>query len=168
MVEGSNLDGTDWEILQLLSEDARLPTTTIARKLGISREVAKNRMKQLSMQGVIKSFLVYPDAAKLGYPLWGYMHIRFKDITAKREKELIEFARQEPLVPFAYSNMGSWDFGVEFMARDPRHFYELQRRFMDKFSDIIKDYETGSFMDVYKMNYVPQGRILKAKAQPHP
>ena len=165
MVEKPDIDEVDWAILGLLAENARMPVSTIAKNLRISREVAKYRLKKLVMDGSIKAFVTWPDLTKIGYPIYGYMHIRFKDLTTKREKEFIDYVKADHNIPFACSNLGSWDFAVEFLAQTPRHFYDLQRKVMEKFSDIVKDYETGSFMEIHKMNYVPKPTALKIRIQ---
>ncbi len=149
------LDKTDWKILETIRQDGRMPVSMISRKTGLSRDVVKYRLQQLTKRGVIKGFYTVLNLPSVGLTVWGYMHISFKDLTAKREKELIDYAKAHPNILFAYSNLGSWDFGIEFCARDPKHFYELQKELKEKFSDIIKDSETGSFLEMHKMNYVP-------------
>ncbi len=149
------LDDNDWKILKLLEEDARMSISKMARRLNSSREVVKYRLKKLVEDKVILSFLVMPNLPKLGYSVWGYMHIRFTNLTPKKEQEFINYVRGNENIIFAHSVLGAWDFGMEFFARDPKHFFSLQKEVKEKFSGIIKDCETGSFVDVYKTVYVP-------------
>ncbi|MFH0713606.1 MAG: Lrp/AsnC family transcriptional regulator [Candidatus Micrarchaeota archaeon] len=149
------LDKIDWKILKAIKHDARLPASVISRKTGLSRDVVTYRIEQLTKKGVIKGFYTVLNLPSIGLDVWGYLHIRFKDLTTKRETELIEYTEEHPNILFAYSNLGSWDFGVEFCADNPKHFYELQKELKEKFSDIIKDSETGSFLEIHKMDYAP-------------
>ncbi|MDP3742392.1 MAG: Lrp/AsnC family transcriptional regulator [Candidatus Micrarchaeota archaeon] len=149
------LDEVDWKILEAIKLKARLPVSGISRKTGLSRDVVKYRLQQLVKKGVINGFYTMLNLPSVGLGVWGYLHISFKDLTSKREEELIEFVKEHPNVLFAYSNLGSWDFGIEYCARDPKHFYELQKELKEKFSDIIKDSETGSYLEIHKMCYVP-------------
>ena len=151
----ADLDERDWEIMHLVAEDARMPASRIARKLGCSREVVKYRLNKLVREGVVQ-FITWTNPPKLGYTVWGYMHISFKDMTPVREKEFIAFVKNHPYVSFAHSSLGTYDFGIEFFAHDLGHFYNMQKELKEKFADIIKDYESGSFIDVYKVLYVPR------------
>jgi len=152
----AKLDEKDWQILELLADDARMPVSRIARKLGFTREVVKYRIGRLLKEKVVLSFIAWTNPPKMGFTVWGYMAISFKDLSPEREKEFIEYVMNHPYVSFAYSALGRYDFGVEFFARDSGHFYDLQKEIKEKFANIIKDYETGSFIDVYKVMYVPR------------
>ena len=153
--EKAKLDDTDWKLLELLQEDARMSVSKMARTLQLSRDVVKYRLKRLVSEKVILQFMVMPSLPKLGYTVWGYLHIRFTNLTPKKEQDFINYVRGNPNVIFAHSVLGAWDFGIEFFAKDPGHFFKLQKEVKEKFSEIIKDSETGSFVDVYKTVYVP-------------
>lgn len=153
----AELDEKDWAILRLLAQNARMPVSSIARKLGLKRELVKYRISNLIREGIITSFVTIVDLPKLGYTTWGYMYITFKDLTAEKQREFVEYVRKSPNILFAHSTLGAWDFGLEFFARDPGHFYDLQMELKEKFAGIIKDYESGSFIDIYKLTYVPEG-----------
>lgn len=150
------LDSTDWEILRAISHNARMPISQIARKTGLKRETVKYRLGKLISSGVIKHFLTYLDLPKIGYPVWGFMHISFKDLDSKSEKEFSDYVKNNPHIIFAYHSLGEWDFGIEFFAKDPQQLYEIQRELKSKFSKIIKEVKTGSIIKVSKINYVPQ------------
>ncbi|MBI4361019.1 Lrp/AsnC family transcriptional regulator [Candidatus Micrarchaeota archaeon] len=151
----ADLDETDWKILKLLEEDARMSISRMARRLNLSRDKVKYRLKRLVSEKIVLSFMVMTNLPKLGYTVWGYMHVRFANLTRKREQDFINHVRSHPNILFAHSTLGAWDFGVEFFAKDPGHFFQLQKDLKETFSDIIKDAETGSFVDVYKTLYVP-------------
>jgi Lrp/AsnC family transcriptional regulator for asnA, asnC and gidA len=60
-------DSTDWEIIALLNEDWRMPSSEIARRLGtISARTVTNRIKLLTKQVIIHiSAIIRPS--KVGY-----------------------------------------------------------------------------------------------------
>ena len=149
------VDGVDWKILHLISHDARLPVSSIARQLGLKRETVKYRINKLVSKGVIKHFLTYLDLPKIGYPVWGFMHISFKDLNKESEKEFDNFVKKNSNIIFSYRSLGEWDHAIEFFAKTPQHLYEIQREIKSKFSKIIKDVNTGTIIEVTKINYVP-------------
>jgi DNA-binding Lrp family transcriptional regulator len=52
------LDETDRRLLELLAEDARLPLTGLARRLGIARSTVQVRLARLEARGVIAGYTV--------------------------------------------------------------------------------------------------------------
>lgn len=160
----ADLDETDWRILDLISQNARLPVSKIARQLGLTREIVNYRIRKMIDEDVIVAFLTVANFPRTGYDIWGYMNLTFKDRTPEREREFIDFVRKMPYVVFAHTTLGSWNFGLEFFAKDVGHFFDLQNEITNRFSDIIKDAETGVYVDVYRMTYTPPKElVVKAK-----
>ncbi len=155
------LDEKDWKILELLATNARLSIAKLSQYTQTSRSIIKYRLKRMIAEKTISSFLTFVNLPKLGYTTWGFMHIRFHNLSPKREGEFIHFIRNNQNIIFAHSTLGAWDFGIEFCARDPQHFFELQKELKQKFSDIIKDSETGSLVEIYKTAYVPPSPFSK-------
>lgn len=53
-----NLSAKDRELLDLLSEDARAPVASLAKKLGLSRTTVQTRLHRLESMGVIAGYNV--------------------------------------------------------------------------------------------------------------
>jgi len=58
-----HLDALDRALLELLGADARLPTATIARRLGLSRTTVQSRILRLEKGGVILGYTTRLGAA---------------------------------------------------------------------------------------------------------
>ncbi len=54
------IDALDRSLLDLLSEDARLPTAAIARRLGLSRTTVQSRIGRLERGGAILGYTIRP------------------------------------------------------------------------------------------------------------
>src|SRR4051794_29400452 len=52
------LDDRDRELLALLAEDARMPLTGLARRLGVARSTVQQRLARLEADGVIAGYSV--------------------------------------------------------------------------------------------------------------
>lgn len=62
MTTTSELDPTDRELLALLRENARAPTTELARRLGLSRTTVQSRIDRLEQKRVLLGYtVVVPD-----------------------------------------------------------------------------------------------------------
>ena len=48
------LDSKDWKILAELDKNSRIFDTTLAKKIRVSREIVKYRIKKLRSEGVIR------------------------------------------------------------------------------------------------------------------
>ncbi|MGB9708842.1 AsnC family transcriptional regulator [Infirmifilum uzonense] len=61
------MDEKDITILRLLIENARLPLTKIAEKVGITDVAVKKRIKKLEKDGIIKKYTIVVEPKKVGY-----------------------------------------------------------------------------------------------------
>jgi Lrp/AsnC family transcriptional regulator, leucine-responsive regulatory protein len=71
-----NIDETDRLIVRLLSENARMPVSELARKVGLSGPSTSERIRRLENNGIISRFTVELDLAALGYPLQAIVRIK--------------------------------------------------------------------------------------------
>jgi DNA-binding Lrp family transcriptional regulator len=56
----SGLDDLDRRLLDLLAQDARMPLTGLAKRLGVARSTAQVRLARLEAQGVIGGYTLRP------------------------------------------------------------------------------------------------------------
>ncbi len=153
------LDKIDLNILHFMSENARINSAEIAYKLKISPNTVILRIKQLKKQGVIQGFKPLMHLENTSYS--GYKAlIKFQNITEEKEKEIINFLREDPRVVGIIRLVGSWDFEIEFEIGDKEQMLKLTRDFRDKFKEVIKEFEIIPLFHEYKYNFFP-GDLLK-------
>ncbi|MEH6442786.1 MAG: Lrp/AsnC family transcriptional regulator [Oceanospirillaceae bacterium] len=70
------IDATDRKIIKILSDNARLPTSTIAAQIGMSAPSIAERIKRLEESGVISKFTVQLNHELIGYPFSAIVRIR--------------------------------------------------------------------------------------------
>lgn len=71
-----NLDEKDRLIIRLLSDNARMPVSEMARQVGLSGPSTSERIRRLENNGIISRFTVELDLAALGYPLQAIVRIK--------------------------------------------------------------------------------------------
>jgi len=71
----AGVDATDWKLLQLLREDARMTFAALARKLRLSPPAVAERMKRLEERGVIRGYRAEVDLGALGRGLHVYLRV---------------------------------------------------------------------------------------------
>ena len=71
-----NFDEKDRLIIKLLSGNARMPVSDLARQVGLSGPSTSERIRRLENNGIISRFTVELDLAALGYPLQAIVRIK--------------------------------------------------------------------------------------------
>jgi DNA-binding Lrp family transcriptional regulator len=125
----SELDDKDTLILELLIEDARASTKSIADRLNIPRVTVHDRIKRLQERGVIDKFTVKLSHEKLGLPLHGFLLANWAGDKARKDRRSV--AKEICKLPFivgCHIITGQWDFIIEVVARE-----------MDSLGDSILD-----------------------------
>ena len=113
----NGLDDLDLRLIGLLRDDGRLPTATLARRLGVSRGTVQNRMDRLMRDGVILGFALF------GQQLLGYMHISLPALQASGglllllvAMELLTGKLEDPEAPKGNVNVAMVPLGTPLLA----------------------------------------------------
>ena len=108
-----NLDSRDAALLRLLQADSRLPTTTLAKRRGLSRSSTQARIDRMLASGVISAFTV-----RVGEPLASRRVRGHVLITAapKAARHIEAGLRAMPQVEVVHSVSGVYDMIVEVAA----------------------------------------------------
>ncbi len=114
-------------ILRALLENGRLSYSELGRRCGISRQVAFERVKMLSEEGVAEGFSVRLDADKLGFSFKAYVLLIAKP-EEKLRNELSAFLRSSKNVRKIQLLFGRFDFFLELLFRDKGELTEFLRR----------------------------------------
>jgi DNA-binding Lrp family transcriptional regulator len=70
------LDAIDIAILEALSEDARMPNSRLAERVGVAPSTCLERVRTLRRNGVLQGFHAEIDLAALGRPLQAMIAVR--------------------------------------------------------------------------------------------
>ena len=107
-------DHTDWEIIMLLNEDGRMPSTEIARRLGdVSARTVTNRINQLTKHGIIKVRAVV-NPSSVGYSVMADVFI---DVEPGRVREVANRVAEFPEVTYAACAAGESDVSISLRVR---------------------------------------------------
>jgi Lrp/AsnC family leucine-responsive transcriptional regulator len=91
-----DLDRFDHAILRVLAADGRIPTTELARRIGLSKSPTQARMKRLEAAGVITGYRAGLDPIRMGLSHVAFVEVRLSDT---REAALLAFNRAVRAVP---------------------------------------------------------------------
>lgn len=117
------LDGTDHEILDLLTEDGRRTVADIAERVSLSPAATKRRIDRLQRLGIITGYTAVIDYARLGWPLEAFTELRFAGTTQVEDIEATAAAAQE--IQAVYMIAGDPDALVHIRAQDVNHLKDV-------------------------------------------
>ena len=109
------LDAIDRQLIELLRDNSRLPTVTLAKRLGVSRGTVQNRIDRLMAGGVLMGFTIRlrDDEAE------GVIRaITALELRSGEAKSAIAALKRFPEVSRIYSTNGRWALVVELRATD--------------------------------------------------
>jgi Lrp/AsnC family leucine-responsive transcriptional regulator len=111
-----DVDGTDLEIIDLLTADARRTLTDICQRVSLSAPAVKRRVDRLERLGVIVGYTTVLDHAKLGRPLEAFTELRFSGNTPV--DEIAGAAEGVPEVQALFTTAGDPDALAWIRVRD--------------------------------------------------
>jgi DNA-binding Lrp family transcriptional regulator len=137
------LDKKDFRILYELDFNSRMPTTELARRVGLSQQVADYRLRSLVKEGVIVGAMALIDPHKLGYfSFRAYM--RFQNVTPKKETEIIDYFKKHLPSLWVISTSGRWDLESVLVCRNPVHFGNVIKKMKADIGAYIRDYNLSA------------------------
>lgn len=126
------MDKLDTRLLTALMKDSRVPTTQLAKELGISREVASYRMGRLKKEGIIIDYVSEINTEKLG---WIGAAV-FVNVKATRQTEFKDFLNSCEFVSWVAELSGVWSFGMSIFGKSNA---ELDERFLTIYEGFEND-----------------------------
>src|SRR3989339_894662 len=154
------LDLINSKIIYTLDFDARMPLSQLAKKVGISKQVAKYRIENLVKRGVIKGFYTDINASKLGLEIY-MVYFKFHKMTPEIEKKFIKHMCSQESVGVNISVNGKWDYTIDLWAQSIMHFKRYYQNIMKDYEKYVKNKQVVIETDFY---YFKPKQILDIKS----
>jgi len=149
-----DLDQKDTTIIRALTQNARLPATEIAPKVGLSSVSVINRIKALERARFILGYRCALNLEKLGYThLKIFLYI--DNLTVNRKSSFIEFIRRWPYSVYITEAFGKSD--LEFEGHVPNIYTldDFMRTVREKYPE-VKSYESLVMYKEIILRYFPE------------
>jgi Lrp/AsnC family leucine-responsive transcriptional regulator len=112
------IDSKNWQILDVLQEDARTSLTSLARQVGLSVPSTSERVKRLEEAGVLEGYRAVVPPRKAGYTVTALAGIT----TLQPDKaRLLKLLQQKPEVLECLHVTGQDSYVMKVIARDIEH-----------------------------------------------
>ncbi|MBI5390811.1 Lrp/AsnC family transcriptional regulator [Candidatus Woesearchaeota archaeon] len=110
-----NLDLKNKKIIYELEQDSRQSLSSIAKKVGLSKETVFHRIKGLEHSGIIRKYLTEINIYKLGFQFYPLL-IRFQNTTPIIEQEIFDFLQKNRHTAWLTQCEGAWDLNATLIA----------------------------------------------------
>ena len=111
----TGLDDIDRKLIALLRDDARLPSATLARRLGVARGTVQNRIARLMAAGVLRGFTVRLGSDAEGAAVRAIVSI---EVRSADTRAVVAALKGMPEVGRVHSTNGRWDLVAEIATAD--------------------------------------------------
>ena len=127
MDESAHLDKIDLKILKILQEDAKIPATEIAEKVGLSQSPCWRRIKALQESGCIQSTVAILNRQKLNLGIVALVNIKLSHYGRSSleafEKEILAFSE----VVECWTISGNMDYILRVVTKDMESYESFLR-----------------------------------------
>lgn len=137
------IDVTDRKILYLLSRNARLSNTVIAKTLKLKREVVSYRIKKMQEKEVINGFLTLLNLRRMGF-LVHSLFIKLKTLTW--EMNIINDLAKINGVTNLQNCSGRFDLHIQTATKNLEEFESIVNTILSNHSTLIQEYSIFTFL----------------------
>ena len=124
------LDIKDRKILLALDMDARKPDSSIAKIVGLSKQLTNYRIKRLEKLKVIESYYPVIDHTKLGLQLYR-IALKLENATKEKEQEIITYLKDQ--ASWMVLVLGNYDLWMALYAKNELDFMNFWNKFYEKY-----------------------------------
>lgn len=140
MSSNYQIDNIDLKILNVLSKNAKMPYTEVAKKVFVSGGTVHVRMRKLEKMGVVRGTKLDIDYDKLGYNISSYMGIYLEK--SFLYKETVKSLKKIPEIVEIHAITGQYTIFMKIICKDTSHF----RNFLDTVHKVKGITRTETFM----------------------
>ena len=140
MSSNYQIDNIDLKILNVLSKNAKMPYTEVAKKVFVSGGTVHVRMRKLEKMGVVRGTKLDIDYDKLGYNISSYMGIYLEK--SFLYKETVKSLKKIPEIVEIHAIAGQYTIFIKIICKDTSHF----RNFLDTVHKVKGITRTETFM----------------------
>ena len=146
--EKAKVDDIDLKIINFLNKDGRTPFAKIAKELGVSTGMIRQRYQRLVQEGVLQ-IVAITNPLLMGFATMAQIGVK---ADVRRLEEIAdEIAKFEEVI-YLVLLTGSYDLHVEVVCRDKAHLLNFLTKKLHAVEG-VKEAETFMYLRIAKENY---------------
>ncbi len=128
------MDKIDTKILAALQEDANIPISELAERVGLSKTPCWKRVQKLEADGVIRSRVALLDPEKLNVGVTVFATVRTREHTLEWIEAFADAVKQIPEVVEFYRMSGDIDYMLRIVVPDIAGYDAVYKRLISQIS----------------------------------
>ncbi len=148
----AEIDDLDWKIIQEYAPHVRKSSLEIGKKLGVTADTIRNRIKKLEQKKVICGYKIGLNLDKLGYESY---RVDIELTSTKENSRLFEYCKQHKNIYQINKSIGGANFEMEIIVKDQQELLEVIDQLKQEFKSVIDDVEYFGFSTFHMLNYIP-------------
>ncbi len=129
------IDELDQKILEIISQNARIPFKDVAAECGVSRAAIHQRVQRLIDLGVITGSGYHMNPKSLGFHTCTYIGITLEK--GSMYKSVVEEFLKIPEIVECHYTTGPYSMLIKLYARDNEHLMELLNHKMQNIPGVV-------------------------------
>jgi len=111
------IDKTDYKIITLLQENARLTNQELSERVALSPSPCLRRVRQLEKANIIKGYTAVVDQQACGFPIMVFVSIRLQKQTDSTIQKFERGIQELDEVMACYLMLGTSDYMLQVLSR---------------------------------------------------
>jgi len=125
-------------IIGILSSDARIPLTRIAKKVKLSRDAVKYRIDQYEKRGIIQGYRTVVDIKKFGYDKY-HLFLKLNNPSSSIEEKLRKKFVSYPFTRAVIKFSGNYDYELAIVAKDIQELDKIISKIIEDCSSSLHE-----------------------------
>src|SRR3989344_5416549 len=149
------MDMIDSRLVYELNWNARQSYSKLAKKLRLSKQVVRYRIRQLEDKKIILSYHAVIDWRRIGYNAIR-IYLKWQNISLEQEKKVYEEINEDPLFMWSIRFEGEIDIAFYVWIKEVQEFSKKWFEFISKYKKYIQNYEIYESVDMvhYPMKFL--------------
>lgn len=152
--EKVDVNQKDLIILKELSKNCRIHLIQLSKKVKLTPEATKYRIRRLEKNKVIQGYRALIDISKIGYQYFK-VDIRLSDYS--KISSIINFCHTHPNIYQVDKTIGGETLEIELQVKSMNHFLQVIGELEKNFPGIIEKYDYFTVIKEEKYSYFPEG-----------
>lgn len=129
----------DMQLLKMLEKSGREPNTALSRRLDLSPETVRRKIRDFKKEGIIMAFRAEIDSSMLDF-LHFKLFIKLRTKPIKRIEEFIRYLATIENVLYVSKSIEMSELEVNIFAKNYRIFYETVNQIKYTYPDIMENF----------------------------
>ncbi|RJQ18214.1 winged helix-turn-helix transcriptional regulator [Candidatus Woesearchaeota archaeon] len=127
----------DKKLIYELDFQARMSLTKIAKRIGVSKQVAKYNLERLEKEDIIQGFYADINSSKLGYAIY-LVYLKFSHMSQSVYEEFLQHVSKKEGVGVNATIYGKWDHCLGIWAKTVMQFRKRYLSVIGKYEQYVQ------------------------------